>query len=127
MRTIQEIVGKVLIKIEGLVVNSEKVVLYFNDNTQMEFEHKQDCCEEVYLLDYICDPTLIKPTVVLSAEERTSNNISCPVTCLGKRDDSNTWTFYTINTTTGEIFMRWYGSSNGYYSEEVHYKLIQSQ
>lgn len=121
----EEIVGKVLVKIEGLKEESEKVVLHFNDNTQMVFEHYQDCCEYIYLLDYICDVDLSKPTVILQAEERTSNDISCPVTGLGKDDDSNTWTFYSINTTTGEIFMRWYGSSNGYYSEEVDYRLIQ--
>ena len=122
----EKIVGKVLVKVEGLEDESEKVILYFNDNTRMEFEHYQDCCECVYLLDYICDVDLSKPTVVLQAEERTSNDISCPVTGLGKDDYSNTWTFYTINTSTGEIFMRWYGESNGYYSEEVDYRLIQS-
>lgn len=121
----KEIVGKVLTGVEGLEVDSEKVVLYFSDNTQMVFEHYQDCCEQVYLLDYICDVDLSKPSVVLQAEERESKDISCPVTGLGKDDESNTWTFYSINTSTGEIFMRWYGTSNGYYSEAVNYKLIQ--
>ena len=38
--------------------------------------------------------------------------------------DSHTWTFYHIHTTKVYLWLRWLGTSNGYYSEAVNLEKI---
>ena len=56
---------------------------------------------------------------ILRATEDTSDKN--PEGVKPEYQDSFTWTFYNIATAKRHVPIRWYGESNGYYSESVDF------
>ena len=116
----------------GLVLSS---VVYDKDNEEIvitsatgdiyKLYHGQDCCEYVEVEDICGDLGDLVGHPVLYAEE--SSNDEC-VGLDGVEDSEHwgsfTWTFYKIATIKGSVTIRWYGESNGYYSEEVSFRKV---
>lgn len=122
-RDFSDMVGKTFLSVEGLHPDSDQIVFKFTDGSVYNMWHEQDCCECVTVDDVCGDLDDLIDGVVLDAREDT--NSTDPFGKTGwDVEESFTWTFYTIQTNKGSVVIRWFGSSNGYYSESVSFKLI---
>jgi len=111
--------GKTLTEIEGAKEGSDNIRFYTKDQVFVMY-HSQDCCENVSVEDIIGDIDDLLNTPILLAEEVTSDKNPDDI----KKDcqSSFTWTFYKLSTIKGSVTIRWYGESNGYYSESVTFE-----
>lgn len=73
-------------------------------------------CSNIYIEDICGDLNDLVGSPIIQAEENSNNT--------NDRDQSQTWTFYRIATAKGQVVLRWYGTSNGYYSEQADFELI---
>lgn len=108
-----ELEGHTLVSVEGMVRGSEEILFTSESGERFKMWHKQDCCEHVSLDDVCGDPSDLVGTPIVIAEETCSEQKD------GEYGNSETWTFYHIRTMKGTVSLRWYGSSNGYYSERA--------
>jgi len=97
------------------VYSTEDVIEILTDDGLYYLEHIQDCCEQVYVESIVGDLQSLVGQTILLAEEST-NSEGEPS---NEWQDSFTWTFYKLATIKGYVDIRWYGTSNGYYSESV--------
>lgn len=111
--------GSVLVRID--CNDYDEIVFTTLGGHQYVMHHDQGCCESVRIEDIVgdLDDLLFEPLLI--AEERTSRDKP------SKGDDSFTWTFYELATIKGSVTIRWYGTSNGYYSESVDFGLREGK
>lgn len=106
-----KLVGKTVSSVDQ--VDDDILVFTFGDGSTAKWYHEQDCCECVSIDDINGDWGDIVGSPLLVCEERST---------YGDKDyKSETWTFYTYRTNKGSVDVKWYGSSNGYYSESVDF------
>lgn len=113
--------GKVITEITGLERDSDLVIFRCNDGTNYCMWHDQDCCEDVSIEDVTGNISDLLGFPVTMAEMSQNDNHDVP---LYDDDKSKTWTFYKLATIKGYVTIRWYGESNGYYSEGVDFSEI---
>lgn len=115
-----DLLGKTLTAIEGMEVGSERVTFHTSDGREFRMFHSQYCCESVSIEDINGDVEDLLDSPITLAEESTSDEN--PEGVRKKYQDSFTWTFYRLGTNKGTVVLRWYGESNGYYSERVTFE-----
>jgi hypothetical protein len=117
-------IGKLLGKTLSKIQKSEDEIIFTTDNNEIyKMYHSQDCCETV-AIDDVCGELndLIGSPIILAEEATNLNETPDGVKPPGAYEDSYTWTFYKLSTVKGGVTIRWFGSSNGYYSESVSFE-----
>lgn len=126
MANFKDLVGKTLTEIKN---NGDNLIFIASDGSKYKMFHYQDCCENVDIEDINGDLDDLIGTPILLAEE-VSNYEPISEADKQKTNDANqygscTWTFYKIATAKGYVDIRWFGESNGYYSESVDFEEIK--
>jgi len=119
---ISDLIGLTLKEINVVRDNADaddKILFLTSCNRKFIMHHSQDCCEFVYIEDIVGDLDDLIGSPILMAEEVSSNENPKE-----QYNDSFTWTFYKIATIKGNVTIRWYGTSNGYYSESVDFEEV---
>ena len=119
--------GKTLVAVDA---TDEEVVFTTDDGEIYRMYHCQDCCESVYIESITGDLNDLVGEPILRAE--ASEDLFDILKNIDKEEDdyddeSHTWTFYKLATRKGYVDIRWYGASNGYYSESVDFEKVTGE
>jgi hypothetical protein len=121
MNDISILIGKTLQAVKN--VDNEQILFTDTSGDTYRLFHYQDCCESVTVEDIIGDHTDLVGSPILMAEEVSSQDNPQGIE-KEYQDYSFTWTFYKLATIKGYVTIRWYGESNGYYSESVSFEQV---
>ena len=119
-----DFLGKTFTEIKGGIGKDELIFICAEGVFKMY--HSQDCCERVNIEDITGDLEDLIGAPILIAEESTSDKNPDGAE-VSKYQDCFTWTFYKFATKKGYVDIRWYGESNGYYSESVDLSFTPSK
>lgn len=109
MTTINDLVGKTFTNVH---TDADCEIMVFEGTEgNFRFFHQEDCCERVSIEDVCGDLQDLVGVPILSAQENSNQSDT--------DDGDEQWTFYIFRTIRGTVIVRWYGSSNGYYSTSV--------
>lgn len=109
--------GRILSKVVNL---DDELHFHLTDDHYLRMYHHQDCCETVTIEDIVGDLADLVGTPLLLVEEVSDYDDTPPY----EHYESYTWTYYRFRTIKGSVDIRWYGSSNGYYSESVNIEIV---
>ena len=123
---IDELVGKTITEISG-GLGDEKLVFTCDNGDKYQMIYYSDCCASATLEDIAGNLEDLKGSPILQAEEVISENTNPEGVKVPEYQDSYTWTFYKLATIRGYVTIRWYGESNGYYSESITFEKINAQ
>lgn len=119
---LKRIIGQTPVKITGAEVGSEDMVIVTKEGNTLRLRYEHDCCARCEIIqidgdieDLIGNPLVMCEDVSSEAPEGDAQSVGLEE----YSSESFTWTFYKFATVKGYVTIRWYGSSNGYYSESV--------
>jgi hypothetical protein len=119
IETFEGLKGQTLTAVEN---TGEEIRFTLANGEQYELYHPQDCCESVYVEDVAGELDDLIGTPLLLVEEASNSDTPPPESDYSY--ESYTWTFYKLVTMKGAVTIRFFGSSNGYYSESVYFRKL---
>jgi hypothetical protein len=119
------LIGKTLVAVDGAEKESDEIRFTTSEGEVFRLYHWQSCCENVEVESVTGDVQDLIGTPILLAEEATSEEDPPDAPKPEYPSDSQTWTFYKLATAKGYVDIRWYGESNGYYSESVDFEMVE--
>lgn len=115
----ETLLGKVITKITP---TNDTISFDTSDGSSYLMYHSQDCCENVYVESIVGDLDDLLDSEILLADQVVGET---PTDWTAdKYAESYTWTFYKLATRKGYVDIRWFGESNGYYSEGVDFAKV---
>ena len=114
---IDELIGQVAKAVTNH--RNEELTFDLENGQTARFYHEQDCCESVSIEEIHGDLNDLVGREIVQAEfvyedANVEDNWAY---------DTATWTFFKFATNKGSVTVRWYGTSNGYYSEAVDFEI----
>jgi hypothetical protein len=103
--------------------DNDVITFATEDGEEYQLYYEPDCCASCVVEDVVGDYNDLVGSPIIRAEENSSNENPEGVP-VSDYQESFTWTFYRIGTAKGTVVIRWYGSSNGYYSESVSFRKV---
>lgn len=118
---LSQLIGKTLTE----VTQNGRKSIEFEANTGERWlmYYSPDCCATCSIEDVTGDLQDLVGHPIVMAEAATNSDDPRP----GADEyfeSSYTWTFYKLATTKGYVTIRWFGSSNGYYSETASFNKL---
>jgi hypothetical protein len=111
--SVESMIGSVVKSID-IDESNDDCLITLEDGRKFKIEHFQDCCETVQFYDASGDVhSLIGKKLTNVTEDYNDDPIEEDLSC----DGSHTWSVYKFQTDENTVILRWYGDSNGYYSE----------
>lgn len=105
----EQLIGKKFDRVYQSEYDGNDAIYFENENEAFVLTHTQDCCEDVYIDDLGGD-----------LDDLIGNELNI-AECVYQYGDTDygtyTWSFIKFATIKGYVDIKFYGSSNGYYSE----------
>lgn len=110
----EELKGCILKKV-SINEHNDEIIFETEDGRTFKMLHFQDCCESVSIDQIDGNFNDLIGEEILDAYESSESKED------SEWGESQTWTFYRISTFSGTVSIKWFGVSNGYYSESVDF------
>lgn len=118
--------GKTILCIE-ISENKDCMKFSCDDGFTYRLMYHSDCCAECCIEDICGDLGDLIGHPLLVAEKVISSNENPENVPIPEYQDHFTWVFYKMDTIKGGVTIRWYGESNGYYSEEATFGKLNEE